>query len=256
MILSNLTNNYINNQFILRIMEYETIDLKDKIAFVTGASSGIGLEITKSLAKEGCVVIMVARDYDKLKRASKEIGSKVFPFSADVSDYSQIKDVVKKTLSEFNRIDILVNNAGMYEQQYIKELDMERFDKMIKTNLFGTAICTSLILPHMLKQDNGTIINISSGLGRHGSPGNSAYCASKFGLMGFTECLEMELKDSNINVSTILPGQTNTPLFDGLKDEKYKKKMLNTRYIADAVIYLCKLPPDVKVKELSVRPNI
>ena len=108
----------------------------------------------------------------------------------------------------------------------------------------------------MLKQNSGTIINISSGLGKHGMEGNAAYCASKFGLMGFTECLDMEVKDKKINISVVCPGQVNTPLFNFLGDEELKKKMLHPKDIAEMVMYLCKLPPNVKIKEVSVRPKM
>jgi NADP-dependent 3-hydroxy acid dehydrogenase YdfG len=235
-------------------MDHKKVSLKGKVAIVTGGSSGIGLETSKLLSSSGCTVIMIGRDYPKLKKTSNTIENS-HPFSCDVTDFNQVKDVVGKVISEFGRVDILVNNAGIYDQQAVVDLDMKKFEEMLKINLIGVANCCNLVVPHMLKVKSGTIIQISSGLGKRGLPNNSAYCASKFGLHGFTECLDLEVKD-HINVSTVLPGQTNTPIFDWLDDDAAKEKMLHPKYIADAVLYLCELPVSVKVKEMGVRANI
>ncbi len=188
--------------------------LKDKIAIVTGVSRGIGKGIAKVLAREGAVVILVARS-DKVYEAAKEIeaaGYGAVALKANVANFSEVNEVVKKVLEQFGRIDILVNNAGIYPSMLLVDMTEDFWDKVLATNLKGVFNCTKVVLPSMMKQRSGKIVNISSVTGPMvSSPGMTAYSASKGGVSGFTRALALEVAEYDINVNAICPGYVDTP---------------------------------------------
>ena len=193
--------------------------LEGKVAIITGASKGIGKCIAETFAREGCNLTIASRHFDEISTASKELKKcnvDVLPMKCDVSNPSEVKEMVKKTVGHFKKIDILVNNAGIYGPLGpLSDNDLEFWAKTININLMGTVMCTKFVLPYMMKTRKGKIINLSGG-GSGGSPTPtiSAYATSKVAVVRFTEVIAEEVKDYNIQVNSIAPGGVNTRLLD------------------------------------------
>jgi 3-oxoacyl-[acyl-carrier protein] reductase len=191
--------------------------LKDRIAIVTGARVGIGKALAVGLAGEGAsVVINDIQNEEGAKEviaSIRNMGRKAMYVQGDVALEEDVKRVVSATLGTFGRIDIVINNAGLRTIAYlgvencpVVDLAAKDWDRMIAVNLRGPFLMSKAALPQMIRQKQGSIINISSGAGRQGVPGKSAYSASKHGLEGFTKALAGEVKDFNIRVNALAPG--------------------------------------------------
>lgn len=187
-----------------------TKSIKSKTALVTGASKGIGLKIAHILAKRGYNIVICSRNNTELEKAQKSIesfGVKCLALKLDVSNYSQCKSLIGKTIKQFRKIDLLVNNAGI--QGPIGNLwqnDLKKWKETIDINLMGVVYMTHLVLPYMLKQKSGMIINLSGGGAAYARPFFSAYSCSKTALVRLTETLTQELKGKNVLVFSIAPG--------------------------------------------------
>lgn len=206
----------------------------DKIIYIPGGSSGIGLAAARQLAGKGAHVHVFARNPARLETALKEIsackirtGQRFGAKSVDVGDPSGVADIMNAAVNEFGAPDILINMAGQSKPRHFEEITHEQFDRVIKVNLYGTWNTISALLPHM-KKKGGYIVNTSSIAGFIGVFGYTDYCASKFALIGFSEALRMELKPCGINVSVLCPPDTDTPM---LKEENRIKPM-ETKAIA------------------------
>jgi short-subunit dehydrogenase len=185
------------------------------LALVTGGNRGIGLSIARSLAKNGMDIVLVGRNRKTLDSAKEELeGLKVRVWTV-VCDVSEDKQV-EKLASEVKKIgapDILINNAAVAYNRYFEENSEEEIDRMIDVNLRGLIMVTWKLLPLM---EEGLLINISSDAGKQGFPGLAVYCATKFGVIGFTEALAEELKDTRIRAYTICPADTQTDMWESL----------------------------------------
>jgi NAD(P)-dependent dehydrogenase (short-subunit alcohol dehydrogenase family) len=191
------------------------MDLTDKTAVVTGASSGIGFAFSKHLAARGARVYGFARGLDRLEQAGKEIGDAFHPIRCDVRDEDQVQAAFQRVVSEAGRIDVLINNAGLGIFGPVEDLSMEDWDQQIETNARGVFLCTKAAVPQMRKQNaasgfGGHIINIASIAGRIGNPNLSAYNASKYAVRGFTESTMLELRSDGIKVTGVYPGSIQT----------------------------------------------
>jgi len=188
--------------------------LKNKVAIVTGAGQGIGREIALSLAKEGAIVV-VSDITNKINDVVKEIenlGHQALSIKADVSNSKETEEMAKKTVKKFGRIDILVNNAGIFPIKSLLEMKEDDWNKVLNVNLKGVFNCTKAVIPTMIKQKYGKIINIASIAGvKLGYVGLTHYCASKAGIAGFTKAAALELAPYKINVNIIAPGFIETP---------------------------------------------
>ncbi len=187
------------------------MELKDKIAIVTGAGSGIGKGIAKKFSENGAFVVIAEYDENKGKEAAKEIRNSIF-IKTDVSDEESVKNMVSKTIDEFKKIDILVNNAGLQYIAKVEDFPLEKWNQLIGVMLTGTFLCTKYVVPHMKRNKWGRIINISSAHGKVASPWKSAYVAAKHGVIGFTKVIAKELAEFNITANSICPGYVLTPL--------------------------------------------
>ena len=183
--------------------------LKGKIALVTGAGHGIGREIALALARSGAEIV-VTDVSDKIFEVGKEIeslGTKAFPIKCDVTDAKEAVAIEEKVLGKYERIDILVNNAGIYPQKPFLEMTMEDWNKVISINLNGVFHCTKAVIPKMVEQKYGKIVNIASIAGAVIGYMNLAhYSASKAGIVGFTKSLALEMAQYGININAIAPG--------------------------------------------------
>ena len=192
--------------------------LKDRIAIVTGGGSGIGRAIALRFAQEGASVVVAGRTLEKVEKTAREvekIGTGSLALRADVSISSDVAQMVKATVDRFGRIDILVNNAGTIVRKNFFEYTEEDWDRVMDVNLKSVFLCCKQVVPVMLKQDKGKIVNIASTSGQIGF--RVVYGASKAGVINFTASLALELAPHKINVNAISPGTIDTPLVAALK---------------------------------------
>lgn len=187
--------------------------LKDKVAIVTGAGTGIGRAIALAYAREGASVVLTGRTEETLVRVAEEVkalGASVLTVRADVSEPSEVQHLVEAARSHFGGVNILVNNAGVFIYKSVLNLSLRDWDETINTNLKGVFLCCQAVLPTMVQQKQGNIINISSIHGKIGDANLAAHCASKFGVIGLTQAMAKEVIDHNINVNVICPGQVSS----------------------------------------------
>ena len=201
-----------------------------KVALVTGATRGIGKAIALELADNGYDIVLNYRNAnDELKQTQKEIEEKnvnCFLVYGDISKFEDCENIAKQAIEEFGRIDVLVNNAGITRDGLIMRMKKEDFESVIDTNLTGTFNMTRNIVPFMIKQKNGRIINLSSVVGITGNAGQTNYSASKAGVIGFTKSLAKEVASRNILVNAIAPGFIETDMTKVLSDN-VKEAILN-----------------------------
>lgn len=204
----------------------------DKVALVTGSSSGIGLETSLALAKDGYRTFASMRDTGKaieLQEAAKKENFSIDVIELDVDKEDSIISAVKKVMSEAGRIDVLVNNAGYGQFGCTEDVPIEDFRKQFETNFFSIVRIIQEVAPIMRKQGSGIIVNISSIVGRMGLPGSPAYISTKFALEGFSECLRYELGQFGVKTTIIEPGVIKTNFFKSMHipesktDPKYKE---------------------------------
>ncbi len=196
---------------------------QDKSVFITGGSSGIGLEAARMLAASGAHVMIFGRNLKKLDAARSDIASqkvltsqRVMAVQMDVADHADVDRKIADAVHAFGTPDILINSAGIGHADYFEDITYEKFDEVISINLYGTRNVIAAILPFM-KPRGGHIVNVSSMLGLIGIFGYSAYSTSKFALVGFSECLRSELKHYNIRVSVFCPPEVDTPMTDYMR---------------------------------------
>lgn len=206
------------------------INLSEKVAIVTGGSRGIGKEVAKKLASLGSNVVInyISTEEEAIntKNEIESLGVKCLVAKCDVSKYEEVNKMVEMSIKEFGHVDILVNNAGITKDGLLMRMKEEDFDKVIDVNLKGVFNCTKAITKHMIKRRYGKIINMTSVVGIIGNIGQSNYCASKAGVIGFTKSTARELASRNININAIAPGFIDTDMTKVLSDE-LKQNMLN-----------------------------
>lgn len=215
--------------------------LLERVAIITGGGRGIGRAIALGYAREGAHVVVVARNVLEIQKVAAEVramGHRSLAIPADISDESQVEHMVRETLREFGTIDILVNNAGVARCAPVVEMKTEDWDLVLDVNLRGAFLCCRAVLPTMLANRQGWIINVSSDSGKKGWPEGSAYCASKFGLIGFSESLALEVMDRGINVNCLCPGPVVTSMSRQGRTEGDMREWMQPEDIVGAAIFL------------------
>jgi 3-oxoacyl-[acyl-carrier protein] reductase len=198
------------------------MSLSERVAFVTGASQGIGRACALKLATAGAAIAVAARNQEKLNELTNEItaaGGKAAAFALDVTDEEQIKSAIKASIAHFGKIDILVNNAGITRDQLVMRMKRVDWNAVLETNLTSAYLCIQQVSTSMLKQRWGRIINIASVFGQMGQAGQANYSASKAGLIGLTMAIARELGSRNITCNAVAPGFIETAMTDVLGDE-------------------------------------
>ena len=198
--------------------------LKGKNALVTGASRGIGKAIALELGSKGVhVAVNFAGNEAKAQEVVddlKKMGVNAFKVQADVSDESQVKDMVKTVIKTFGSLDVLVNNAGITKDNLLMRMKEAEFDQVIDTNLKGAFLCMKTVARQMMRQKSGRIINVASIVGVSGNPGQANYVAAKAGVIGMTKSVAQEFASRDILVNAVAPGFISTDMTDALNDEQ------------------------------------
>ena len=252
------------------------LENNNKVAIVTGASSGIGYATSLALSKAGVRVAVGARRIDRLQELEKQIvkngdeargGGEEELFiqrKLDVTSKSDCDSFVDTIVRKWGKVDILINNAGLMPLSYFKNCKVEEWEQMIDVNIKGVLYCTSAVIPYMLDKKSGHIVNISSVAGRIVFAGGSVYCATKHAITAFSEGLRKELSpDYNIRVTCIEPGAVSTELLETITDESMAKfiqasknmETLQSEDIANAILYAIQTPNHVNVNEILIRPT-
>ena len=233
------------------------MDLAGKACLVTGATRGIGRAIAEALAAAGADVVISARTSSDVERVAADLDAdstgQVVGIDADVSRPEDCSRLVQETADVFGRLDVLVNNAGVGILTSIEDLSVEDWETQIHTNLRGVFCCSKAAVPH-LKSTEGWIINIGSLAGRNPFAGGSGYNASKFGLVGMTEAMMLDLRHSGIRVSMVMPGSVNTR-FGGDYPEGGRAWALGAEDVASAVLHLLSYPNNAHVSRVEMRPS-
>ena len=241
--------------------------IKGQVAIVTGASSGIGYATSIALSKAGVKVVAGARRIEKLDQLKKDIekiGGECIAISCDVTKRADCDNLINAAIKKWNVVNILVNNAGLMPLSFVKNLKVEEWEQMIDVNIKGVMYCTSSVIPFMLKQNSGHIVNISSIAGRVVFPAGSVYCATKFAVWAFSEGLRQELSvKNNIRVTTIEPGIVDTELTNTITDKslesfvKHSKTIqsLKAEDIANSIMFALESPAHMNVNEITIRPT-
>ena len=224
-------------------------ELTGKVAFVTGASAGIGAAVARRLAAEGVQLGLASRRGSDLDLEDVVAGP------CDVRDYGQVEALVAETVERFGRLDVLVANAGVGVYFPFEELTLEDIDEMIDVNAKGTIYAVKAALPHLLASGEADIVTLASEAGRRGLPGEAVYCASKFAQVGFTRSLDHDLRERGVRCTNVCPGGVATEFALGRgRPEEALARMMNADDVADAVTFVLTRPRNHRILEVAFRP--
>lgn len=230
-------------------------NLKDKVIIITGASKGIGRVTSIRLSEYAPKLVLVSRNLSDLKKVRDEIKRdvEVLLVEADISEEKDCSRIISEAVSKFGKVDILINNAAQFYRSSVIDMKLDEFDRVWKANVRGTIALTQNVLPQMIKQNEGTILNVSSTAGKRGYAGGAAYASSKFALNGFSECLLREVREYNIRVLTISPSMVDTKIREE-SELKYGGKGVYMRVedVADSVILALNLPQRALIKDIEI----
>jgi NADP-dependent 3-hydroxy acid dehydrogenase YdfG len=241
--------------------------MMDKIALITGASSGIGYSTAELLAREGWVVAAVARRADRLDALVRRIenaGGRAAAFVADVAKEHEAKALAQRVLTRYGRVDVLVNSAGIVRPDAVESADPAHWREMIDINLLSAMYLSQAVIPGMRARSDGHIVNVSSTAGRIVGVGHSGYVASKHAVNAFSEALRQEVAPFNIRVTIIEPGATDTEVGesipgasarDAMRAHTSKDGSMQPEDVAGAVAFAIRQPPNVNVREIWMAPT-
>jgi NADP-dependent 3-hydroxy acid dehydrogenase YdfG len=235
-------------------------------AIITGASSGIGRATALALAARGARLILLARSEDALREVAEQAradgAQDVHHFVCDVRDEKDVERAIAATLARFGRIDTLINSAGLSLNGQVDGYKLDDWRTVLETNLTGTFLTCRAVLPTMKRQNGGQIINISSGAGRNGIKEMAAYCAAKFGVIGFTESLALEVRQHNIRVAALLPGSVATDFSrvakrqeqNAAEDKRDIGYAMTAEEVAGVIVAMLEQPAQAWMSEVVLRP--
>ncbi|WP_187148990.1 SDR family oxidoreductase [Candidatus Korobacter versatilis] len=231
--------------------------MEDQVVLITGGNRGIGLAMARAVAKEGASVIITGRDEHTLHHAADQIkrdGGTVVSHVCDVRDEDSVDELFAAIHRHYSQIDVLVNNAGLAQRNaQVDHLSLEAWQACIETNLTGAFLCTRAALPMM--SPGATVVNNVSVAANTAFPGMAAYSASKAGLLAFTNTLREELRPRGIRVISLVPGATDTEIWQQFWKDAPREKMMSAESVADAVVAALCLPANATIEELLIRPT-
>ena len=228
------------------------MSLQGRVAYVTGASGGIGAAVARSLVAAGVKVGLASR-----RGSDLDLGDDAFGLACDVSDHEEVDASVAATVERFGQLDILVANAGVGAYGPLLELEPRHLEEMIDVHLKGTIYAVRAALPHLLKSDAADIVTLASEAGRRGLPYEAVYCASKFGQVGFTRALDHELREQGVRCTNVCPGGVATEF--ALDDDRGRKPealagMMSAEDVAEIVMFVLTRPRNLRILETAIRP--
>ncbi len=226
-------------------------DLEGKVAFVTGASRGIGAAVGQALSSKGVRLGLASRSGDDLGLAD------TLGLSCDVRHLEEVESAVAKTVERFGRLDICVANAGVGSYHTLADTPVEHIEEMIDVNLKGTIYAIRACIPHLIESGEGDVVTLASEAGRRGLPGEAVYCASKFGQVGLTRALDHELREHGIRCTNVCPGgvATDFALADGYgRRPEVLAGMMSAEDVADVVLFILTRPRGYRILETALRP--
>ncbi|MDE2757680.1 MAG: SDR family oxidoreductase [Acidobacteriota bacterium] len=237
------------------------MQLKDKVALVTGGATGIGLAVARQFSDEGATVVICGRNRERLEAAALSIGGAgaVHPWPLDVTDRTRVGELVGKAIERFGKIDILVNNAGVnVVERTMERIEPESWDYIMAVNATGAFNVAAEVLPHMRGRGDGLIVNVTSTAGCRASDlGGAAYSASKHAMDAFTKVVSLEEGHRGVRATVVAPGEVDTPLLEvrpvAVSDE-HRAQILRPEDVAAAVLFVATLPPRAHVPELIIKP--
>jgi 3-oxoacyl-[acyl-carrier protein] reductase len=229
--------------------------IENQVAVVTGAGRGIGRAIAMELGRLGAKVVLVSRNAGELEEAGRAIGLNASIFPTDVRKKDALQRLFEQVAAAVGPVDILVNAAGLGIFGPVADFKDEDFETLIETNLRGIFFTCRYVLPTMIERKRGHIINIASIAGKVGSANRAVYCASKFGVVGFTESLAEEVRQYGIRASIICPGSTDTRFSPSETAGKVRERMLQPADVAHAVRMIVTQEPNSFISEIIMRPT-
>ena len=231
------------------------ISIENQVAVVTGAGRGIGRGIAIELGRLGAKVVLAARSRTELEETAKTVGTSASVIPTDVRKQDELQRLFEQTSAAVGPVDILVNAAGLGIFGPVVDFKDSDFETILETNLRGIFFACRFVLPSMIARKRGHIINIASIAGKVGSANRAVYCASKFGVVGFTESLAEEVRQHGIRASVICPGSTDTKFSTAETSGKARERMLRPEDVAHAVRMIVTQEPNSFISEIIMRPT-
>ncbi|MBD2310253.1 SDR family oxidoreductase [Desertifilum sp. FACHB-1129] len=238
--------------------------LRGHVSIITGGSAGIGRATAEQLVQAGATVAIVGRDRDRLQQTADSLqatvrGCTVMTWAADIGQAADMTQMADQILARYGRIDSLIAAAGILRPsggvvRTLQQMSVREWDEVVDTNLKGVFLSNRAVLPAMIRQGSGQIINISSTSGRRGYAFDAAYCASKFGTIGLSEALAEEVRDAGVRVQVLLPGAIATPIWQQNGPIPRPENLVSVEEVARLILYLVMLPPDTVCLETTIEP--
>jgi len=232
--------------------------LQGQVAIVTGAGRGIGHAVATALAREGAAVVLAARTRQQLAAtaaAIRESGGAALAIPTDVTQDAAVEAMVEQAIAELGRLDILVTAAGVASFGPVVGTKPGDWDGMLAVNLRAEMVTCRAVLPMMVRQHRGTIINVASVAAQRPIAGAAAYTATKAGVVGFSRVLAEELRAEGVRVGVLVPGAVDTPLWDTIPNSPDRARMLRAEDVARAAVLMAALPPGASLEELTLLPQ-
>ena len=231
--------------------------MQDKVVVVVGATGGIGSVLTRKLASKGASLVLAARDSSAITNLATQlpVSDKILTVPTDITERQQVDALMEKAIAQFGQIDALVNLAGALVMKPYSNLEPADLEAMLDVNLKGSFYTSQAAAELMQERKSGHICNVVGILGKHSMSMAAAYCASKFGVVGFTKCMAEELKRFGIKFTLFYFGGVNSPLWDNVQLKVDRKKMLSPETAADAILYALSAAPEAVPMEINIQPE-